>query len=383
MLAAALRGPSIHQHEVHAPMHVRVIPLLAAAALAGLGASAVAGDAPRYHLSALTIPGALGVYVADVNNAGQAVGYYINAEGINQAFLYANGQPHTLPRPADRDEAMATGINDAGQIVGYASTITDDGALTTALLWNAADLDAYTVIGNDQGNKLNPDDINASGVVVGLASRDGSFRAFSWSQASGLADDGVPDHGEATNAYWTAINNAGQIVGGWNFPFSVSHATTGQFGVSGISAIAAGVDDVASMAHDINEANVGVGEMDVDGSGRQVPVTFSNGQAAAIPGALLGLTTGSAFGINESGVIVGRTQNFLTLSFKAFVFVDGTAYDLLQQSDGSAGFPYLLRASAVNDSGVIVGVGRVGDFDVGSFIATPFSDGLFADAFDP
>jgi probable HAF family extracellular repeat protein len=345
--------------------------------------AAHAGEAPRYHLTPIEIPGATGVYVNAVNEAGQAVGYYVSDEGYNQAFLFDGAKVVTLTRPAGRDEAMATAINDSGQIVGYASTITDDGAQTTALIWNAAAPQDYLVIGDDQSHKLNPADINDNGVVVGLASVDGAFRAFSWTEAGGLVDDGVPPNGPDSQAYWSAINNAGTIVGGWNAIFAATHATTGQFGAAGIVPIAAGVDDVASMAHNLDEDGTAVGEMDVDGSGNSVPVTFRDGTASAIPGALLGLSTGAAFGINAAGTIVGRAQDFATLSFKAFVYADGVAYDLLQQSDGDAGYPYLLKAAAINDRGVIVGLGRVGDFQVGSFIATPLAgDAIFADGFD-
>lgn len=358
-------------------------PALALSVLLCLPALAAhAGEAPRFHLTPIVIPGAAGVYVNDVNEAGQAVGYYIADTG-NEAFLFDGTKVITLPRPEGRDEAAATAINESGQIVGYASTITDDGAQTTALIWNAAAPQDYLVIGDDQANKLNPADINDDGVVVGLASLDGAFRAFSWSQAGGLVDDGVPPNGPDAQAYWSAINNAGTKVGGWNAIGAVSHATTGQFGTTGILPIAAGVDDVASMAHNLDEDGTAVGEMDLDGSGNSVSVIFRDGTASAIPGALLGLSSGAAFGINAAGTIVGRAQDFATLSFKAFVYADGVAYDLLQQCDDDAGYPYLLKAAAINDRGVIVGLGRVGDFQVGSFVATPVeSDAIFADGFD-
>ncbi|MBA8887417.1 putative HAF family extracellular repeat protein [Dokdonella fugitiva] len=363
-------------------MHLRRFPSLLLAVLPA--AAAIAGaPAPHYHLAAITIPDSNGVYVADVNDAGQAVGYYIDANFANQAFLFDGQQAITLPRPAGRDEATAAAINDLGQIVGYASTITEDGAQTTALLWDAAHPGDYVVIGDDQAYKLNPADINNNGVVVGLASQEGAFRAFSWSAGGGLVDDGVPAHGPDTQAYWSAINDAGTIVGGWNPIFAVSHATTGTFGTAGIDAIAAGVDDVASMAHGIDEAGTAVGEMDVAGDGHAVPVVFQGGVATAIPGALLGLPNGAAYGINADGTIVGRAQDFATLTFKAFVYAGGVAYDLLEQCDGDAGFPYLLKAAAINDHGVVVGLGRVGDFDVGSFIATPIdADAIFDDGFD-
>ena len=362
-------------------MHLRTLVL--AALLATLPAVACAGTAPQYHLQPITIEGASDVFVAAINNAGQAVGYYVDADYSNQAFLFDGTQVVTLPLPADRTEAFATGINDQGQIVGYATAISDDGTQTTALLWDAAAPALYTVIGDDPSYQLNPADINNNGVVVGLASQDGAFRAFTWSQAGGLVDDGVPTHGADTQAYWSAINDAGAIVGGWNPIFANSHATSGQLGTPGFVPVAAGVDDVASMAHDIGEDGTVVGEMDLAHNGKSVPVIFSNGVASAVPGALLGLANGSALGINAAGTIVGRAQDFTTFSFKAFVSIEGESYDVLQNSDAAADYPYLLSAVSINDSGAIVGLGRVGDFNVGSYIATPVGgDAIFTDGFD-
>lgn len=347
-------------------------------------AIALAGaPAPHYHLAQITIPGAVDVFVADVNSAGQAVGYYVDADFEDQAFLFDGKSAFTLPRPADRVDGFATAINELGQIVGTTSTITDEGALVTSMLWDAADLESYTVIGNDQTIKLYPADINDAGVVVGKSANGGAFRAFTWSAAGGLIDDGVPPNGDGTNAYWIGINAGGHIVGGWNFPQSPTHATSGQLGIPGIPPIAAGVDDVKSIARGINDADTAVGEMDLDGSGNAVPVTFKDGVAAAIPGALLDLPSGGAYAINEQGVIVGRAQDYSTPAFKAFVFIDGASWDILAQSDSDAGFPYLLNAVSVNKNGVIAGTGRIGDFDVGSFIATPITDdAIFTDGFE-
>jgi len=363
---------------------MKLTPFALLTLLTASPATALAGPAaPHYHFQAIVVPGATDVFVAAVNNAGQAVGYYVTPDSGNRAFLFDGIDVFTLPMPADRTEALATAINDNGQIVGYATAISENDNSTTAMLWDAADLSGYTVIGNDHSYQLDPADINNNGVVVGLASQEGAFRAFTWSQAGGLVDDGVPPNGADAQAYWSAINDAGTIVGGWNPIFATAHATIGQFGTPGILPIATGVDDVASMAHDIGESGIAVGEMDIAHNGKSVPVTFSNGLASEVPGALLGLANGSALGINASGTIVGRAQDFSTLTFKAFVAIDGQAYDLLQQSDAVADYPYLLTARAINDSGVIVGLGRVGDFNVGSYVAMPVAgDAIFADGFD-
>lgn len=351
----------------------------------GLGAvTASAAAAPQYHLVPIEIDGAENVFVADMNDAGLAVGYYVDADTFqNRPFLWDGQQAHRLPVPADREEGQATGINGKGQIVGYASTILKDGAVTTALLWNAADLSQYAVIEGPSGTQVNPDDINDVGVVVGLAATDGQFNAFEWSVERGFVDDGVPNHGPGTQAYWAGINNAGVKLGGWYFPGTPSHATIGQAGVAGIAPIAAGVDDVASKAYAANEAGLAVGEMDLAGNGKPVPVTFRDGTATAVPGALLGLAQGIAFDVNERGTIVGRAYDFATLAFKAFVHVDGVSYDIAAQADNGTLYEYLLNAVAVAEDGTIAGTARGPNFTVASYVAVPVVvETIFADGFE-
>lgn len=356
-----------------------------ALSVAGSPSAVAAGSraAPQYHLVQIVIPGANSVYVAGINDAGQAVGYYIDEKTFeNRAFLWDNGIVHTLGLPADREEGAATAINNLGQIVGTATHMTDDGALTSALVWDASEPEAYTILSEDQTFKLNPAAINDAGVVVGLASADGQFNAFTWSETGGIVDDGVPPHGPGAQAYWSGINNNNDIVGGWNFVNGPAHATLGKVGTPGILPLASGVDNVASKASAINDLGVAVGEM-VFGGTQPEPAAFVGGVAAPIPGALLGLARGSANGINESGVIVGRAYDFATLAFKAFVYVDGEAYDIAVQSDNGNLFEYLLNGVGVNESGVIAGTARGPDFSVASFIAVPAApDAIFADGFE-
>jgi hypothetical protein len=115
-----------------------------------------------------------------------------------------------------------------------------------------------------------------------------------------------------------------------------------------------------------------------------VPVVYAaDGSASAVPGATVDLPAGQALGINDAGIIVGRADDFGTLTFKAFVAIDGTSYDLYEQVDDTANFDYFLTAKAVNASGTIGGVARFGDLQVGSYVLTPIADdGIFGDGFD-
>jgi probable HAF family extracellular repeat protein len=369
--------------------------LVLAAALAAPSAVALAG-APHYHLEPIAIPGAQGIYAYDINDAGQVVGYYLDENFVNRAFVYDASGAHTLALPViDNTEvdAQATAINNAGQIVGSVQVFDLDTATVVqapGALWDAADPSTYTLIeGDSAAIALTPADINNNGAVVGLKGNletGEAFHGFVWTKEGGVVDYGTTDTFDPSiNASWSAVNDAGQLVGVWNFQFAVGHAAVGTVGTPEMLPMSAASDAVESGAVAINASGTRVGYMDLDASGNRVPVVFdAAGNATAIEGATLGLPRGQAIGINDAGVIVGRADDFSTLTFKAFVAIDGVAYDVLNVADGDGGFGYLLTAQAVNSSGVIVGLARVGDSDVGSYILTPIADdAVFANGFDP
>lgn len=359
-------------------------PLAFAASLAAVPAFA---GAPHYHMTAIEIPGAQGIYARDINDAGQIVGYYIDENFINRAFLYDANGVHDLGVPTSDTEvdSEAAAINNSGQIVGYAMVWDHS---SPGLIWPADDPATYTSLSDDATVALMPADISDNGTVVGLKGgfqTGEAFHGFVWTAADGVVDYGTTDTDDPTiNASWTAVNDAGNLVGVWNYQFALLHAAAGMVGTPAMLPMSAASDAVESGALAIDASGTSVGYMDVDGSGNAVPVVFDiDGNATAIPGATLGLVAGQALGINDAGVIVGRAQDFSTLQFKAFVAIDGVAYDVLDVSDGSAGFDYLLTAQAVNEHGVIVGLARFGDLQVGSYILTPVADdAIFADGFD-
>ena len=63
--------------------------------------------------------GVSGTHAEAFNNAGQVVGYYVDASGGVHGFIYSAGGYTTLNDPSAVNGTVAVGINDTGKVVGY------------------------------------------------------------------------------------------------------------------------------------------------------------------------------------------------------------------------------------------------------------------------
>ncbi|BBL56499.1 hypothetical protein [Methylomonas koyamae] len=206
--------------------------------------------------------------------------------------------------PNDRRWSIATGINDAGQVIG--TSVTADESATKAVSWNNSV--NPTVLATLGGASSEGNGINNAGQAVGSSYLDGDeFRhAAVWNlNNAGVADLGTLG-GSESNAL--AINNAGQIVG-WS---------------------------------------------DLTGDAERHAALWSAGSAIDL-GTLGGLES-RALAINDGGAIVGWS-NLADGSQRATVWSGGTAIDLnslLEPSVAAAGW-ILTEATGINSQGWIVG----------------------------
>jgi len=359
-------------------------PCSALAALSLVAAAAHAGT-PLYHLTPLTVPGATSVTVEDINDAGEIVGTYNDANFVRHAVLWDAAGWHELALPpGDEVNGIARAINNAGQIVGTSDDFVQP---TFGLLWSADTPGTYTVLNNDSGASVLPNDINENGVVAG--GWGVPSRAFVWTLAEGLVDYGIPDPTVADQqARWTAVNDSGKLIGFWNVHVADIHATVGAVGTPAVVGMGGASATERTNAVGMNAAGVAVG-LGSDAAQNLVPVVFADdGSFAAIAGATLDQDNGAAIAINDDGIIVGTagigTANGPVPGLQAWVYRDGTVYDLFTVADDTSAFTRFANAVAINANGVIVGTGRDADDNVQSFVLTPIAaDPIFANGFEP
>lgn len=71
--------------------------------------------------SAIDVPGATSTQPLSLNNLGQIVGTYVGADGLNHGFIETSGSFTTFDAVLGAPMNLVQGINDGGQIVGFAT----------------------------------------------------------------------------------------------------------------------------------------------------------------------------------------------------------------------------------------------------------------------
>lgn len=173
------------------------------------------------QVETLDYPGATATFATDINDFGHIVGTYYDANGVSHGFRY-DGTNYTPIDYPGADWSEASGINPQGDIVGFYGYNTENffhGFLRTV---------GGTFTSIDHGGRWNtmPQDINASGVLVGCIHNVGAM--FGWVLQGGVFVSETRGESWTGYAMYTSVNDAGTLVGWyWSANFIRSFVLVG------------------------------------------------------------------------------------------------------------------------------------------------------------
>jgi probable HAF family extracellular repeat protein len=306
------------------------------------------------------------ISVTGLNDNGQVVGYAENTNGIIRAFLWNGGTVTdlgTLGGPG----ASAFGINNAGQIVGQADV---PGGDAHAFIYSNGIMTDLNLPG---AGGIRAQGINQRGDVCGYFFPPGSapyYHAFLYT--AGVVVDLGPLPGGDTFSGAGGVNSSGQVIGLsrpsfqavlWNpdIPNSTNYT---------IQTLA---PTRSSNPYSINELGQIVGAGQYRGTdGIYYPFLYSGGKVAEFDGTDI-LVGGAAISINNCGQIVGGlTDSFggPGTSFHAFTYDPANSVRDLNTLIPTNSNWVLSEADAVNSAGQIAGYG-VTNGETHVFLLTP------------
>jgi probable HAF family extracellular repeat protein len=314
-----------------------------------------------------------------INNAGQVVGQlegYATSNGIryprSHAFLYSQGSMSdlgTLAGAADdypsACNSYASGINDSGQIVGCSHGVN---TAKQGILFQGGVMTSLDFSGMACG-------INDSGQIAGYrisSEEDGSTYAFL------LSGGTVTELGSLTDFPYgiaTDINSSGQIVGFCGNRSVGMPVRAFLYSNGAMTDLGTLSGDASSTAYGINDNGDIVGASTPDPARQECSAFLLSSGSMADLGMLYPQDIScAAYGININGQAVGSSGGMYSFAwvYRAFLYSDGMMIDLNSLIDYSLGWT-LESATGINDSGQIIGFGRIGDGNRHAFLMTPMS----------
>ena len=291
-----------------------------------------------------------------INDSGDVVGYAQASDCISYAFLYSGGSLQNLGTLPGGLNSAAYGINNLGQIVGYANISNVGG---NAFLYNGSG--PMQILVTPAGTESIARGINNLGQIVGDgATSSGQGGAFLWSGSSRQFIGG------STSA--CGINDSAQVVGHIQTSSNALHAFLWSSGsgmqdlgtLGGVYSFARGINNLGQVVgYSLNSSNVYRGFLWSSGSGMQDLGTLSDA------------TEIEANCINNLGQIVGEA--YITGDgFNAFVYSNGSIRNLNNLIAPDSGWT-LTRAYGINDNGQICGYGSY-DGRQNAFLLTPIPE---------
>src|SRR6266480_1054120 len=290
-----------------------------------------------------------------VSHAAVAVGRSVRTGG-SQAFTWTlNGGIVGLPNLAGRNHAVSNSANDNGVVVGTAAT-TLFGSSRLPVVWDNGVVSQLPLPPGEALGDANS--VNASNVAVGSVDAGTLQRGVIYSGGTATVITQTTANG---SFFLTAfgINDSGRIVGQGIDPTNAARNVGIVYDIGQNTAFEVGAlpGMNGSLAFGVSNTGYVVGSSMLN-QGSGLPFIWSDqGGIVAIPLAT-GTSEGSARAVNSAGWVVGNDSSAFSLPF----LYDGTnTYRLADLIPPGSGWDLSMNTSSsadgISENGVIVGTG--------------------------
>jgi PEP-CTERM motif-containing protein len=282
---------------------------------------------------------------------------------------------------------LATALNSTGQIVGSS----DDGGIPKAAYWSTAGAQPQALpSGGGPDANVYATSINDQPTIVGYFTGSGSGNAKSWTAVKWQPDPNdltrfrftkldtpvVPPAGAPAGAF--GVNQMGTVVGsGAIDPVMPIQGPLRWSPNDQVTPLDTVVSDTLVVDYNpvaVNDSLVAAGRL-VTNTGDERAVRWNADGSALELGFPAGYNQSAALDINNQGLIVGRA---FTASDSIAVSNFNSLWTNLNDLIVNAPNWHLDSASAINDSGIIIGQGKLAGAPR-AFLLTPINPTLFGD----
>ncbi len=321
--------------------------------------------AVEYSVINLDTLGGTGSIAEGLNDSGQVVGDYENAQGTH-GFIYSNGSMTdlgALPAPFNT-YTVAVGVSATGQVVGTALSFADSSIPNRAFTYSNGSISDLGTLDPPYNGAAQATAINASGQVVGFSTAaDGAPHAFE--EAQGRFVDLGTLGGSFSLAF--GINSNGDVVG--------KSAISGDVAQHAFLYQNNQIFDLGTLGGDLGQAEAVNNADQITGysslADNSTIHAFLYGDLSMKDlGSLPGYDQSFGTGINNAGEVVGLCVSTVTGTEKAFLYDNGSMIDLNSVIAPNSGWQ-LEFAYAINNNGQIVGYGFAPNGTQEAFLLTP------------
>ncbi|MCS6770774.1 MAG: Ig-like domain-containing protein [Kiritimatiellae bacterium] len=299
-----------------------------------------------------------------VSERGEVVGEAETADGQIRAFLWSAERGMRDLGTLGGGFSRAYAVNDRGEVAGESEA--PDGEIRPVRWREDTGMESLPLPPNMWDGMING--LNNFGIAVGCAETRNGPRALVWT-IDGVAE--LAPLRTATESAAYGVNDVGWIIGRQSLPVE-SGIRSAPFLVdliNGKEARSRPMDTAqGGAALAINAQGVAVGYVEFEEGLRAA--RFDPGPEPSVRLIdTLENTYSIAFDINNRGEIVGTFSSSPEDDDRAFVWREGTMYDLNEWLDSAEPW-HLVEARGINDRGEIVGYGILRDRER-AFLLTP------------